>query len=120
MEKLDACTSLSIKPKLFVDTWKPYHTTLVHQQNIWRTTKVVFLLLKLKIGIPTVKHIDIPVYFLQNNFDNGLFIPKYYKSSVMLADMSTKPCSGTIISGSNKWMTGFRLYPISNTNTINS
>ena len=73
-----------------------------------------------KIGIPTVKHIDVPVYFLQNNFDNGLFIPKYYKSSVMLADMCTKPCSGTIISGSNKWMTGFILYPISDTNTINS
>ena len=33
----------------------------------------------------------------------------------MLADMRTKPCSGTIISRSNKCMTGFIFYPTSET-----
>ena len=40
-----------------------------------------------KIVTPRVKHIDITVCFLQEQFDNGLFIPKYEKSSVMPADM---------------------------------
>ena len=62
---------------------------------------------------PRVKHIDIPVCFLQEQFDNGLFLPKYEKSSVMTADMCTKPCSGSIISRVTKWMTGFRFYPTS-------
>ena len=56
---------------------------------------------------PRFKHIDIPVYFLQEKFDNGLFLPKYEKYSVMPADMCTKPCSGPIIIRSTKWMTGF-------------
>ena len=30
-----------------------------------------------KIVTPRVKHIDIPVYFLQEKIDNGLVIPKY-------------------------------------------
>ena len=30
-----------------------------------------------KIVTPSVKHIDILVYFLQEKFDNGLFLPKY-------------------------------------------
>ena len=62
---------------------------------------------------PRVKHIDIPVCFLHEQFDNGLFLPKYEKSSVMPADMCTKPCSGPIISRINKLMTGFRFYPTS-------
>ena len=33
----------------------------------------------------------------------------------MPADICTKPCSGPIISRSNKWMTGFRFYPTSET-----
>ena len=33
----------------------------------------------------------------------------------MPADMCTKPYSGPIISWINKWMTGFRLYPTSDT-----
>ena len=62
-----------------------------------------------------VKHIGIPVCFLHEQFDHGLFITKYDNSSVMLEDMCTKPCSGTIISCSAKWVTGFRLYPTSDT-----
>ena len=64
---------------------------------------------------PRVKHIDIPVYFLLDQFDNGIFITKYENSSVMPADMCTKQCPGPIISWSNKWMTGFRFYPTSET-----
>ena len=48
-------------------------------------------------------------------FDNGLFVPIYDKSSVVPEDMCTKPCLGSIISWINKWMTGFRLYPSSDT-----
>ena len=62
-----------------------------------------------------VKQIVITVYFLQEKIDNCIFVPKYDKSSVMTADMCTKPCSGPIISRSTEWMTGFRLYPTSDT-----
>ena len=60
---------------------------------------------------PRVKHIDIPVCFLQEKFDNGLFLPKYENPSVMPTDMCTKPYSGPIIIRSTKWMTGFIFYP---------
>ena len=68
-----------------------------------------------KIVTPRVKHIDITVYFILEHFDNGLFLPKWEKCSVMPADMCTQLCSGTIISQSNKWMAGFRFYPTSET-----
>ena len=44
---------------------------------------------------PGFKHISIPVCFLQEQFENDLFVPKYEKYSVMLEDMCTKPCSYT-------------------------
>ena len=62
---------------------------------------------------PRVKHIYIPVCFLHEQFDNGLFVPKYDKSSVMTADMCTKPYSGPTISHSTKWMTVLLFYPTS-------
>ena len=62
-----------------------------------------------KIVTPRVKHIDIPVCFLQEQFENGIFLPKYENSSVMPEDMCTKPYSGPIISRSTKCMTGLRL-----------
>ena len=68
-----------------------------------------------KIVTPRVKQIDIPVVFFQEQFDNGLFVPKYDKSSVMTEDMCTNPCLNTIISQSIKWMTVIRFYPSSNT-----
>ena len=55
-----------------------------------------------KIVTSRVKHIDIPVCFLQEQSNNGIFLPKYEKSSVMLADMCTKPCSGPIFSQSTQ------------------
>ena len=68
-----------------------------------------------KIVTPRFKHIDIPVYFLQENLDNGLFIPKYEKYSVILADMCTKPCSGPITNLITKWMPGLIFYTTSDT-----
>ena len=46
--KLDACTMLSIKIRLSVDTCKPYPSILVKQQYIGKTTQAVFLLLEIK------------------------------------------------------------------------
>ena len=68
-----------------------------------------------KIVTPRVKHIGIPFCFLQEQFENGLFLPKYEIFSVMPADMCTKPCPGPIIRRINKWMTVFRFYPTSET-----
>ena len=66
-----------------------------------------------KIVTTRVKHIDNTVCFLQENFHNGIFIPKYEKSSAMPEDMCTKLCTGKIISRSTKCKTGFRFYPTS-------
>ena len=55
------------------------------------------------------------VCFLQYQFEHSIFVPEYDKSSVMLSDMCTKPCSGLIISRGTKWMAGFRFYPTSDT-----
>ena len=68
-----------------------------------------------KMVTPGFKHIYIPVCLLQEQFDNGLFVPKYNKSSIMPADMCKKTCPAPIISWSTKYMTGFRLYPTSDT-----
>ena len=81
----------------------------------WEDNTSCISIVKAKIVTPRVKNIDITVCFLQEQFDNGLFIPKYEKSSVILAYMCTKPCSGTITIQSNKWMTGFIFYPTGET-----
>ena len=81
----------------------------------WEDNISFISIVEAKIVTPRVKHIHITVYFLQYQFDNGLFISKYEKSSFMPADMCTKPCSGPIIIQSNKWITVFRLYPNSET-----
>ena len=62
-----------------------------------------------------VKNIDIPVWFIREQFENGLFVPKYEKCSIMPAYMCTKTCLDPIIIQSNKHMTGFYLYPHSDT-----
>ena len=81
----------------------------------WEYNTSCIYVVEAKIVTPRVKHIYIPVCFLQKQFENGIFLPKYDKSSVMPTDMCTKPCSGTIISCITKWMTGFRFYPTSET-----
>ena len=55
-----------------------------------------------KRGTPRVKHIDITVCFLPEQFYNGIFVPKYEKSSVIPEYMCTEPCSVPIISCSTK------------------
>ena len=80
--------------------------TIVHLEY---NTSFIYVV-EAKIVTPGVKHIDITVYFLIEQFDNGLFIPKYEKSSVIPEDMFTKPCPVPIISRFTKLMTGFRLY----------
>ena len=81
----------------------------------WEDRTSCIYIVEIKIVTPRVKHTDILVCCIQEQFDNGLFIPKYEESSVMTAYMRTKICSGPIISRSTKWMTGFRLYPTSET-----
>ena len=60
-----------------------------------------------------MKLIDIPVYFLQEKHENGLFIPEDEKYVIMTADIYTKTCSGPIISCSTKLITEFQFYPSS-------
>ena len=79
----------------------------------WEDNKSCISVVESKRVTPRVKHIDISVCFLQEQFDNGLFLPKYEKSIIMPADMCTKPCSGPMIIRSTKWMTGFRFNPTS-------
>ena len=55
-----------------------------------------------EIVTPRVKHIDIPVFFIHEQFDNVIYIPKYDKSSVMPEDMCTKLYAGPIIIQSTK------------------
>ena len=68
----------------------------------WEDNTSCISVVEAKRVTPIVKHIDIHACFLQEKIDNGLFLPKYEKSSVMLADMCTKPCSGPIISRRTK------------------
>ena len=68
-----------------------------------------------KIVTHIVKHIVITVFFLQEQFGNGIFVTEYEKSNVMPNNMFTKPCTGPNISWSNKCMTGFRFYLNSDT-----
>ena len=56
----------------------------------WEDNTSYISVVEAKIFTLRVKHFDIPVYFLQEHFDNGLFLSKYEKSSVMPADMGTK------------------------------
>ena len=79
----------------------------------WEDNTSFISVVEAKRVTPIVKHIGIHVCFLQEQFDNGLFLPKYEKSSVMPADMCTKPRPGSIISRGTKLMTEFRFYPTS-------
>ena len=43
----------------------------------WEYNTICIYFVEAKIFTPRVKHIDIPVCFLQEQFDNSLFLPKY-------------------------------------------
>ena len=81
----------------------------------WEDNTSCISVVKDRIVTPRFKHIDMPVCFLQEQFDNGLFIPKYDNYSVIPEDMCTKTFVGPVISQSTKCMTGFIFYPTSDT-----
>ena len=87
----------------------PTGALIVH----WEDNTSCISIVEAKRVTPRVKQMYIPVCFIQKQFDNDLFLPKYEKSSVIQSYMCTKPCLGPIISQSTKWMTGFRFYPTS-------
>ena len=66
---------------------------MVHLED----NKSFIYVVKDKIVIYRVKHIDIPVCFLHFVF-NGIFVPKGEKSSIVRTYMCNKPCSNKIIS----------------------
>ena len=74
----------------------------------WEDNKICIYVVESKRVTPRVKHIDITVCFIQEQFENGIFIPEYDMYSVMPADICTKPHSGPIISLITKCITGFR------------
>ena len=79
----------------------------------WEDSIGCIYVFEAKIVTPRVKHIEITALFVQEPFDNGIFITKHDESSVMPEDMCTKPCPVPIISSSTKCITGFRLYSTS-------
>ena len=48
----------------------------------WEYNTSWIYVVEAKIFTPIVKHIYIPVCFLQEHFGNGIFVQKYEKSSV--------------------------------------
>ena len=81
----------------------------------WEDNFFIFLLLRLKELLLELNTLIFQSIFYKINLTNGLFLPKYEKSSVMPADVCTKSCSGPIIIRSTKCMTGLRFYPTSET-----
>ena len=51
----------------------------------WEDNTICISVVEAKIVTPRVKHIYISVSFLLEKCDNGLFLPKYEKYSVMPA-----------------------------------
>ena len=66
----------------------------------WEDNTSFISFVEAKIVTPRVKHIDIPVCFILEQYYNGLFITEYEKYNIMPSDMCTKPCSGPIITRS--------------------
>ena len=58
----------------------------------WEGNTSCISFVEAKIVTFIVKHINIPVYFLLEQFENGLFVPKYENSSAIPIDMCPKPC----------------------------
>ena len=68
-----------------------------------------------KLVTSIVKNSYITVWFLQEQLDNGIFVQKHEKYSIMPADMCTKPCFGTIIIQNTKGINGLCFYSSSDT-----
>ena len=68
------------------------------------STKCIYVVKAIRVT-PKVKHINIVVCFLQEQYEIFIFITKYEKYVIILAHMCTKPRLGLTISCSTKWMT---------------
>ena len=81
----------------------------------WEYNTMCISIVESKRVTTRIKHIIIHACYLQEQIDNGIFITKYEKSSVIPEDMCTKPCACLITSWSIKCMNLFRFYPNSDT-----
>ena len=68
----------------------------------WEDNKSFISVVEARSFTPRVKHVVIPVWFLQEKSDNSLFVSKSDNYSAIPEDMFTKPCPGPIIGRSNK------------------
>ena len=83
MDKLDACSILSRKLRLYNDTRKPQHFTLVNQQYIGKTTQFVLLLLNLKYLLLELNTLTFLSVFYKNNL-TIVFLLQNIRSLVLL------------------------------------
>ena len=97
------CTHKAVKKTKFICKYMEALSFQTGSPKLHRkgNTSCIYVV-EAKIVTPSVKHVVIPICFLLKEFGNGFSIPKYDKSSLLLADMCTKPCSGKIISQSTK------------------
>ena len=49
----------------------------VSPEVYWEDNIIFIYVVEAKIFSPRVNHIEIPLCFLQEKFDNGIFVPKY-------------------------------------------
>ena len=61
--------------------------------------------------IPIVKHIDIPVFYSQEQHILGNSSPHYKPSRLLLTDSSTKPVSGPVLKKHSYFLFGVKFYP---------
>ena len=67
---------------------------------------------------PMFKHIYSLTYFLLYQYYNGIFTPKYEKTTTILSDISPKYWLGTIISHIKNLMMGFWFYSLNDSNHL--
>ena len=59
----------------------------IEQTVNWEDNTSCIYVFETKRVTPRVKHMGIPVCFILEQFDNGIFVPKCEKSSDMIEDM---------------------------------
>ena len=60
---------------------------------------------------PNIKHADIPVCFLHEQYNTGLFDIQYVKTDLNFADLNTKPHTGLTFITKVLNLAGFDFYP---------
>ena len=89
--------------KLYIDALALHTGSLTVN---WENNTSCIYVVEAKIGTPLIKNIDITVCFIQEQFDNGLFVSKYENYRFITEEMCTKLCLDPITSQSTKWTTG--------------